>query len=68
MKIRNASGRDLLVPALGDRLVLSGAVVEIPDDDAPGYVCQGSTWREVKSQPSKTTKAQSAPTEKGDQK
>ena len=32
-KIKNVSGDDLIVPWLGDRLVLAGAVVEVPEED-----------------------------------
>ncbi len=43
-KIQNISGDDLLVPGLGHRLVVSGAVVEVPDDEADSYTCQTGTW------------------------
>lgn len=48
MKIRNESQHDLEVPSLGNRLVLAGAVVDVPDEDAPSFICQ-SIWAEVKS-------------------
>lgn len=43
-KIKNVSGEDRLVPGLGGRLVLAGAVVEVPDEDAYSYTCQESNW------------------------
>lgn len=44
-KIKNISGEDLVVPALGNRLVLSGQVIDVDEADVEGYVCQESTWR-----------------------
>ena len=43
-KIKNVSGEDRLVPGLGGRLVLAGAVVEVPDEDALAYTCQETNW------------------------
>lgn len=43
-KIKNVSGEDRLVPGLGGRLVLAGAVVEVPDEDAFSYTCQEANW------------------------
>ena len=42
-KIKNQSGDDLILPWLGDRLVLAGQVVEVPDDDVYAYT-QQSCW------------------------
>jgi hypothetical protein len=42
-KIRNASGEDRLVPWLGDRLVLAGQVVDVPDDDVYAFT-QQTAW------------------------
>lgn len=53
MKIRNVSGYDLLVPALGGRLVIAGSAVEVPDDEAASYTCQTGTWHKVNSTPAK---------------
>ena len=53
-KIKNVSGEDLLVPGLGHRLVISGAVVEVPDDDAESYTCQTTIWAEAKAKPAPT--------------
>ena len=44
-KVRNISGRDRVLPWLGDRLVEADAVVEVPDADP--YICQESTWELV---------------------
>lgn len=41
-KIKNVSGVDLVVPWLGDRLVLAGQVVEVPDGDVYAYTQQES--------------------------
>jgi hypothetical protein len=43
-KIKNVSGEDLLVPGLGGRLVIAGAVVEVPDEVAESYTCQPPNW------------------------
>jgi hypothetical protein len=43
-KIKNVSGEDLNVPGLGGRLVLDGAVIEVPDEDTYSYTCQESNW------------------------
>jgi len=47
-KVKNVSGSDLLVPWLGGRLVLAGAVVDVPDEDVESYTCQESNWAAVK--------------------
>lgn len=43
-KIKNVSGEDRNVPGLGGRLVLDGAVVEVPDEAVYAYTCQESNW------------------------
>ena len=43
-RIKNISGDNRSVPALGGRVVWAGQVVEVPDEDAFGYVCQTSIW------------------------
>lgn len=43
-KIKNVSGEDRLVPGLGGRLVVAGAVVEVPDEDTYSYTCQTTNW------------------------
>lgn len=45
-KIRNVSGEDRIVPGLGGRLVLDGAVVDVPDDDTYSYTVQ-ALWAPV---------------------
>lgn len=45
-KIKQASGEDRVVPGLGNRLVVAGAVVEVPDADVYGYT-QQSIWDPV---------------------
>lgn len=42
-KIKNTFGEDRIVPWLGDRLVLAGQVVDVPDDDVYAYT-QQSGW------------------------
>lgn len=44
VKIKNVSGDDRIVPSLGHRLVISGQVVEVPDEDAEAYLCQTTIW------------------------
>ena len=46
--IRNTSGRDLNLPWLGDRLVLAGAEIEVPDDTSYNYTTQ-DLWSPVDS-------------------
>lgn len=43
-KIKNVSGEDRIVPHLGGRLVLAGAVVEVPAEDVYAYTCQTPNW------------------------
>lgn len=45
-QIRNTSGGDLFVPPLGDRLVMAGQVVEVPDADVYGFT-QQDAWDAV---------------------
>ena len=45
MKVKNVSGEDRIVK---DRLVLAGAVLEVPDEDVKSYTCQKSNWQAVK--------------------
>lgn len=40
-KIKNVSGNDRI---LDSRLVLAGQVVELPDSEAAGYLCQPPNW------------------------
>ena len=47
MKIKNVSGEDRIVPALGDRLVLAGQVIDVPDKTVEGFTCQTTTWQAV---------------------
>lgn len=42
-KIRNVSGEDRIVPALGGRLVVAGQVVDVPADEVFGFT-QQSIW------------------------
>jgi hypothetical protein len=43
-KIKNVSGEDRLVPSLGGRLVIAGAVVDVPTEDVYAYTCQEPNW------------------------
>jgi hypothetical protein len=44
-KIKNVSGVDRTVPQLHNRLVLAGAVIEVPDGDVYSYTCQEPNWK-----------------------
>lgn len=44
-KIKNVSGEDLVVPALGGRFVLAGQEVEVPADAVYGYTQQEPNWQ-----------------------
>lgn len=44
--IKNKTGEDRLLPWLGDRLVLAGQVVDVPDDDVYAYT-QQEGWEPV---------------------
>lgn len=46
-KIKNVSGEDLIVPGLGGRLILAGAVVDVATEDVHAYTCQESNWAPV---------------------
>jgi len=46
-KIKNVSGEDRTVPGLGGRLVLAGAVVDVPDAAVFTYTCQEANWAPV---------------------
>lgn len=46
-KIKNVSGDDRFVPWLGGRLVLAGAVIEVPDEESWAYTEQESNWEPV---------------------
>lgn len=48
-KFKNVSGVDLIVPALGGRLVISGAEVEFDDEAAEGLKGQDVNWQPVKT-------------------
>lgn len=43
-KIRNISGEDKVLPWLDRRLVLAGAVVEVPAEHVHAYTSQESNW------------------------
>lgn len=43
-KVRNVSGEDRYVPALGGRLVVAGAVVDVAPDEVFGFTCQDGLW------------------------
>ena len=45
-KIKNVWGDDRIVPALGNRLVLAGAVTDVPDDLVYNFTCQAG-WDPV---------------------
>ena len=44
-KVKNVSGEDRIV---GGRLVLAGAVLEVPDEDVESYTCQEVNWQSAK--------------------
>lgn len=54
MKIQNVSGASLTLPWLGDRLVLAGQVIEIPDEVAKNYDFPAPVWKTVRSAPDHT--------------
>lgn len=43
-KVRNVSGEDRVVPALGGRLVVAGAVVDVDPAEVYGFTVQESNW------------------------
>lgn len=43
-KVKNVSKQDRNVPALGGRLVVKGAVIEVPDEAVYGFTCQTDNW------------------------
>lgn len=46
-QFKNVSGEDRTVPAIGDRLVIAGAVITVPDATAEGFACQPDIWQAV---------------------
>lgn len=46
-KFKNVSGRDVIVPALGGRLVIDGATVEFGDEHVAGLEGQETNWLPV---------------------
>ena len=42
--IKNISGRDLVVPSLGGRIVFAGQAVPCPLDEVTGFTQQEGTW------------------------
>lgn len=57
-KVKNVSGEDRIVQG---RLVLAGAVFEVPDEDEKSYTCQKVNWQSVK--PSKAADDSNTPQE-----
>lgn len=55
-EIKNISGEDRTVPALGGRLVLAGAVVSVPSEDVKSYTCQDEVWAALVEKKHTTTK------------
>jgi hypothetical protein len=43
-KIKNVSGQDLIVPALGGRIVLVGQVVDVDAVNVYAFTCQPGNW------------------------
>lgn len=60
MKIKNVSGEDRLVPALGGRLVAAGQVVEVAEDAVFGFT-QQSIWEPHDAEARKVHAAHSTP-------
>jgi hypothetical protein len=54
-KIKNVSGVDRIVEG---RLVLAGAVLDVPAEDVESYTCQKSNWQEVKPAKASTNDSQ----------
>jgi F420-0:gamma-glutamyl ligase len=44
-KIKNVSGVDRILPNLGGRLCIAGAIVEVADGEVYGYTCQETNWK-----------------------
>lgn len=42
--VKNVSGAGLTVPALGGRLVVADAAVEVSEGSVYGFTCQESNW------------------------
>jgi hypothetical protein len=62
-KVKNVSGRDLVVPWLGGRLVFAGQEVEVPAEDLKSYTAQESVWAAVKDK--RGTKADADDSQEG---
>lgn len=60
-KVKNISGEDRTVPALGDRLVLDGQTVDVEPAAVYGYTCQTATWEPADAEAKKAHKAATEP-------
>lgn len=60
-KVKNVSGEDRTVPALGDRLVTAGASVDVNPDQVYGFTCQDAIWAPADPEAKKIHKAATEP-------
>ena len=44
VKIRNTSGEDRQIPALGNLFVMAGQVIEVASDQAESFTMQDGIW------------------------
>lgn len=56
-QIKLVAGEDRTVPGLGNRLVVNGQKVEVPDDQVYGYTCQTGVWEPADTAAKKAHKA-----------
>lgn len=60
-KVKNVSGEDRTVPALGGRLVTAGATVDVDPEQVYGFTCQEAIWAPADAEAKKAHKAATEP-------
>lgn len=60
-KVKNVSGEDRTVPALGHRLVTAGATVDVDPEQVYGFTCQDAIWAPGDAEAKKAHKAATEP-------
>lgn len=60
-KVKNVSGEDRTVPALGHRLVTAGASVDVEAEQVYGFTCQEALWAPADAEAKKAHKAATEP-------
>lgn len=65
-KVKNVSGEDRTVPALGGRLVTAGASVDVEAEQVYGFTCQDAIWAPADAEAKKAHKAATEPADENE--